>query len=96
MVLTGRASEADPVRAPLGCLSCAVTGCTFSGGDGVYRMLLNSGAYLQFVCPCPDASLKDAHKALTSEGKQLVPAARRSEAWHVAAVKELCDRKAAK
>ena len=59
-------------------------------------MLLKDDAYLHYVCPCPDASLKDEHKALRSEGKQLVPAERRSEAWHVAAVKELCKRKAEK
>lgn len=59
-------------------------------------MLLVQDKKLYFVCPCPDSLLAAAHKALTSEGKQCVLAVQRDETWHVAAVKELCERKAAK
>jgi len=57
-------------------------------------MLLVLDTKLYFVCPCPNASLAAAHKALTSEGKQCVLASQRGETWHVAVVTELCKRKA--
>ena len=48
------------------------------------------------MCPCPNPLLASAHAELPSEGKQLVPAPRRGERWHVDAVKELQARKARK
>jgi len=95
----GRAGAVDPIRAPLGVLACKVAGCSFTGGSAdKYALLLNMDKYLQFVCPCPDPLLADEHHVdkLKSECKQLVPAARRGEHWHLAAVEELRARKALK
>jgi hypothetical protein len=92
----GRNGAVDSLHAPVGCLTCKIAGCTFTGGDAIkYALLLTNGdAALHFVCPGPVKALAAAHAALKSEGKQLVPMARRSEPWHVAIIAELCKRKA--
>jgi hypothetical protein len=93
----GRAGAVDPIRAPLGVLACKVAGCSFTGGSAdEYALLLKDEGSLHFVCPCPDPLLAAKHAELTSEGKQLVPAPRRGELWHLAAVEELRARKALK
>ncbi len=72
--------------------------CPFKGGEDdefPYTMLLKNTDSLYFVCPCPDRKLEAEHRALTSEGKQLVPKKRRSEPWHVQIVKELTKRRTA-
>ena len=89
--------DGEPVRAPLGSITCCVEGCPFEGGlDLNYTLLLVQDIKLYFQCPCGVGELAAAHKALTSEGKQCILKAERGKTWHIEAVRELLARKEAK